>query len=460
MTDINTLFPRRQPATDPQEPALLNWAQNAMLANKNAVIHIENEQQLQQVIAAAAGKVRIMGSRMSSGRMLKLRQPGDTLIDISALRGVLAVEEDSVTFAAGTQLHEVFETLTAMNRMLHASPGVIDSQTLAGAISTGTHGQGLQQSSLADEALRIRLVDAAGTIHEVSCQQPEFAAAQLALGTLGAITAVTLRTRPTTLYTCFKSASSADNLETDLLDWNQRWALSKAWWFPQENKVHTWNARESTPDERERWRNNHGNLVELEETDEQMNAAVDKTLQQMRDDTHIVDENGKPFRTVTRFKDFSDVIGDVYQVFCRGIATPQINIEIGIPLARAPAVIARMKAWYQQSHPHMHYPIILRCTGPSQAWLNPAWQQATCFFGFVVYYAEDGSLSADGLAFLRDAEQLLAQEGGKPHWGKYFDATLYDWPTLYPQWSAFQQVRQRFDPQGKFLNAFMTELLS
>lgn len=460
MTNMHPLFPRRQPEADPQDPRLLNWAQNAALGSKNAVIRVESERQLQEVIAAAAGKVRVMGSRMSPGRMLKLSQPGDTLIDISPLRGVLAVTDESVTFAAGTQLHEVFETLTAMDRMLHASPGVIDSQTLAGAISTGTHGQGLQQSSLADEALGIRVIDAAGNCHEFDRQQPEFAAVQLALGTLGVITAVTLRTRPSALYTCFKSASSADTLETDLLDWNQRWTFSKAWWFPSENKVHAWNARESSADECAQWHDNHGDLVELEETDEQMNATVEKTLAQMRDDTRIVDENGKPFRTITRFKDFSDVIGDVYQVFCRGIATPQINIEIGIPLARAPEVIARMKAWHQQSRPHMHYPIILRCTGPSEAWLSPAWQQATCFFGFVVYYAEDGSLSPEGLDFLRAAEQLLAQEGGKPHWGKYFDASLYDWPTLYPQWSAFQKVRQRVDPQGKFLNTFMTELFS
>ena len=460
MTNMHPLFPRRQPEADPQDPRLLNWAQNAALGSKNAVIRVESERQLQEVIAAAAGKVRVMGSRMSPGRMLKLSQPGDTLIDISPLRGVLAVTDESVTFAAGTQLHEVFETLTAMDRMLHASPGVIDSQTLAGAISTGTHGQGLQQSSLADEALRIRVIDAAGNCHEFDRQQPEFAAVQLALGTLGVITAVTLRTRPSALYTCFKSASSADTLETDLLEWNQRWTFSKAWWFPSENKVHAWNARESSADECAQWHDNHGDLVELEETDEQMNATVEKTLAQMRDDTRIVDENGKPFRTVTRFKDFSDVIGDVYQVFCRGIATPQINIEIGIPLARAPEVIACMKAWHQQSRPHMHYPIILRCTGPSEAWLSPAWQQATCFFGFVVYYAEDGSLSPEGLEFLRAAEQLLAQEGGKPHWGKYFDASLYDWPTLYPQWSAFQKVRQRIDPQGKFLNTFMTVLFS
>lgn len=460
MTETHALFPRRHPQQNAHSPTILNWARNAELAPANAVVKPKNEAQLQEVIATATGSVRMMGSSMSPGRMLALSKPGDVLVDLSRLRGVLAVDDESVTFAAGTSLHEVFTTLTTLNRMLYASPGVIDSQTLAGAISTGTHGQGMKQSSLADEALNIRLVDAAGHIHDIDCNHPSFGAVQLGLGTLGAISAVTLRTCPATLFTCFKSASSADTLADDLRNWNQQWTFSKAWWFPDEDKVHAWNAREANAEEQTLWRDNRGELVALEETDEQMNATVDKTLEQMRDDTKIVDENGKPFRTVTRFKDFSDVIGDVYQVFCRGIATPQINIEIGIPMARVPAVIERMKAWHNDSQPHMHYPIILRCTGASSAWLSPAYQQPTCFFGFVVYYAEDGSLSEEGLEFLRAAEQLLAEEGGRPHWGKYFDPTLYDWPTLYPQWSEFQAIRRRFDPHGKFLNTFMTEVLS
>ena len=94
----------------------------------------------------------------------------------------------------------------------------------------------------------------------------------------------------------------------------------------------------------------------------------------------------------------------------------------------------------------MHYPVILRCTGPSEAWLSPSHGQETCYFGFVVYYAEDGSLSAEGESFLRAVERVLAAEGGRPHWGKYFDESLYDWPALYPQWEAFREVRERARP--------------
>lgn len=458
MTSENRGYPLRNPhpAADGN---VWNWAQNSTLGDKNAVCAPESESELQQLVAASRGKIRVMGSKMSPGRMLKLVEQGDTLVDLSKLRGLIAITDDSATFAGGTPLHEVYEILSGIGRMLPASPGVIASQSLAGALSTGTHGQGLQQSSIADEALSIRLVLADGSIAEYDRDHKWFPAVQLGLGSLGVMTQVTLRTTPSVVYTCFKNAVSADTLEEDLLDWNHNYALSKAWWFPNENQVHVWAAREANAEEIALYQDNNEDLVKQEETSDAMNETIDQTLEHMRSDTKILDENGKPFRTVTRFKDFSDVTGDVYQVFCRGIATPQINVEIGIPLARAGEVIRKIKAWHADTQPHMHYPIILRCTGPSSSWLSPAYQQDTCFFGFVVYYSEDGSLSEEGVNFLRAVEEVLAEEGGRPHWGKYFEAPLYDWAALYPQWHEFASVREALDPQHKFENAFTAALL-
>jgi len=452
-------YPQRQPQRASQGSQLWNWAQNAQLAEHNQVLIPGSEERLREMVAAAPGRLRVMGSRMSPGRMLALDAPEDRLIDTGLLRGMLSHDAQSATFAGGTPLHEVYELLTSMGRMLHASPGVIASQTLAGALATGTHGQGLAQSSIGDEVLRIRMVLADGSVQTFEREHPWFHAVQLGLGCLGIVTAVTLRTRPAAVYTCFKHAVSGDSLATDLLTWNRDYALSKAWWFPEENQVHVWTAREATDCECAQYHDNHGDPVVYQDTSDAMNNTVDRTLKQMRSDTQIRDENGKPFRTVTRFKDFSDITGDIYQVFCRGIATPQINVEIAIPLARAGAVIERIRRWHAENKPHLHYPVILRCTGASESWLSPAWQQESCFFGFVVYYAEDGSLSAEGLAFLQAVEKLLAEEGGRPHWGKYFDASLYSWSALYPQMAAFRAVREALDPQHKFSNAFSQILL-
>ncbi|MEM6160996.1 D-arabinono-1,4-lactone oxidase [Erwinia sp. P6884] len=460
MTREDPGYPRRKTQLSADETRLWNWAQNETIGNRNAVTRPASESELQAVIAASQGKIRVMGSKMSSGRMLKLTEPDDILLDLSLLNGLVAIDDDSATFAAGTPLHEVYEILTGVGRMLPSSPGVIAAQSLAGALATGTHGQGLAQSTLADEALRIRMVLADGSVTEFDRDHPWFNAVQLGLGTLGVVTQVTLRTQPALIYTCFKNAVSADTLEQDLLAWNRDFALSKAWWFPNENQVHVWSAREASEEESKRYHDNDDELIAFDTTSDAMNDTIDQTLEHMRSDTQIVDEDGKPFRTVTRFKDFSDVTGDIYQVFCRGIATPQINVEIGIPLARTAKVIEKIKRWHSETQPHMHYPIILRCTGPSTSWLSPSVGEETCFFGFVVYYAEDGSLSEEGVSFLKAVEKLLAEEGGRPHWGKYFDASLYDWAALYPQWPAFKTVREALDPQRKFSNAFTAELLS
>ncbi len=453
-------YPPREPDHAGEDVRVRNWARNATLAPSASISAPRDEDALRAVLAATEGGVRVIGSRMSPGRMLALAAQGDMLLDLSHLRGLLELGEDHATFAGATTLGEIYACLTAHGRMLPASPGVISSQTLAGALSTGTHGQGLGQSCIADAALSVRMVLADGSVREFDTTHAWFGAVKLGLGLLGVVTQVTLRTVPSPVYSCQKAVTSADTLENDLLTWNRDNTLSKAWWFPDQDQVHVWTAQEATPADVERYRAGGSVLLEDRTTNAVLNSTVETTLQNMRGDTKILDENGKPFQTVNRFKDFSDVTGDVYQVFCRGIATPQINVEIAVPLARAGEVVAAIKRWHAETRPHMHYPVILRATGASDSWLSPSYGQETCFFGFVVYYAEDGSLAPEGVDFLRAVERVLAVEGGRPHWGKYFDESLYDWSSLYPRWAAFRGVRNALDPQHRFDNAFTAALFA
>ena len=460
MERLPAAYPHREPDHVGEDVRTRNWARNATLAPASAVSAPRTEDELRSLLATTSGGVRVIGSRMSPGRMLALAAQGDTLLDLSHLRGLVELGEDHATFAGATTLGEVYARLSAQGRMLPSSPGVIASQTLAGALATGTHGQGLGQSCIADAALSVRMVLADGSVAEFDAGHRWFGAVKLGLGLLGVVTQVTLRTVASPVYVCQKTVTSASTLETDLLAWNRENALSKAWWFPDEDVVHVWTAQEAEPAEVRRYREHGSVLLEGPTTNDVLNSTVDRTLAHMRDDTRILDEQGKPFQTVNRFKDFSDVTGDVYQVFCRGIATPQINVEIGVPLARAGRVVAAIKRWHAETRPHMHYPVILRATGASDSWLSPSYGQETCFFGFVVYYAEDGSLAPEGVDFLRAVERVLAEEGGRPHWGKYFDESLYDWAALYPRWAAFRGVRTALDPQRRFDNAFTASLFA
>ncbi len=459
MTSIQLAYPRREPELIGEDTRLRNWAMNSRLGPPGSVVAPATEEELRDFLSASTGRVRIIGSRMSPGRLIQVADDGGTLLDLSKLSGLVALTDDTATFAGSTPLAEVYALLSARGQMLPASPGVIAEQTLAGALATGTHGQGLQQSSIADAAVAIRMVLADGSVAQFDRDHPDFPAVRVGLGSLGVITEVTLRTQASVVYTCVKNAVDAEHLEVDLKTWNQENALVKAWWFPQEGQVQVWTAGEATEQDTERYRAAGSELLVHATTNATMNSTVEQTLSQLRDDMNGVADDGKSLRTVSRFRDFTDVTGDVYQVFCRGIATPQINVEIAIPLERAGAVITRIKEWHAETRPRMHYPVILRCTGPSEAWLSPSHGRDTCYFGFVVYYAADGSLSAEGEDFLRAVERVLAEEGGRPHWGKYFDESLYDWPVLYPRWDAFCRVREALDPEHRFANAFTTALL-
>ena len=451
-------YPRREPESTGEDEQPRNWARNATLGAPGSVHHPASEAELRALLAATDGHIRVIGSRMSPGRLLALTDDDGTLLDLSRLSGLVSITDNTATFAGATTLADVYAILSARGQMLPSSPGVIAAQTLGGALSTGTHGQGLQQSTIADAAEAVRMVLADGSVQRFDRDHPWFGAVQLGLGSLGVITEVTLRIQRSPVYTCRKDVVSAATLEEDLRTWNLENTLVKAWWFPQEGQVQVWAAQEATDEEAERYRNLGGGLLEHQTVSDAMNETIDKTLRYLRDDTKAVTADDKPSRTVTRFRNFTDVTGDIYQVFCRGIATPQINVEIGVPLDRAGAVIRRIKDWHAETRPRMHYPVILRCTGPSDAWLSPSNGQDTCYFGFVVYYADDGSLSHEGESFLRAVEEVVAAEGGRPHWGKYFDESQYDWAGLYPRWDAFRRVRDTLDPQRRFSNEFITAL--
>ncbi|MHA3702190.1 D-arabinono-1,4-lactone oxidase [Jatrophihabitans sp. YIM 134969] len=457
-TRANLAYPRRDTRPVADDVKILNWARNAALAPRERVQTPWSEAEVQNVLASGSDPVRAIGTRMSPGRLLDLGGTNGTLLDLRHLRGPVEVTADTATFGGATPLQEVYDVLSARGRMLPSSPGVIAEQTLAGALSTGTHGQGLRQGIVADSVLAVRVVSADGEVRVFDRDHPWFPAVQLGLGTLGVTTQVTVRTVPSPVYTCRKTAVGAGGLEYDIVAWNRDHELVKAWWFPDQDQVQLWAAREADAEEVARYRAAGSGLLEHAGTTDTMNATVDQHLEHLRDDTGIVDTDGKPYRTVQRFRDFTDVTGDIYQVFCRGIATPQINVEIGVPLSRAGEVVAAIKEWHARTRPHLHYPIILRCTGPSGAWLSPSHEEATCYFGFVVYYADDGSLSREGEDFLRAVERVLAEHGGRPHWGKYFDESLYDWSALYPAWDRFRAVRDALDPGRRFANAFTSGL--
>ena len=131
---------------------------------------------------AGAARVKVAGAGHS---FTDIACTDGVMIDMSAMRRVLAVDGNEVTVEAGITLHDLGEELRARDLAME-NQGDVDPQTLAGAISTATHGTGGGFGNLPSQVTGVRLVTGTGELVDVR-ERDELRAARVSLGALGAI---------------------------------------------------------------------------------------------------------------------------------------------------------------------------------------------------------------------------------------------------------------------------------
>src|SRR5688572_15209294 len=143
--------------------------------------------------AAAAGRtVRVAGAghsfspvALTDGTLLRLDRL-DRVLDADAASGLVRVE-------AGISLHALNRELLARGLGL-PNLGDIDVQSLAGALATATHGTGARLGNLSMQVEAMELVLGDGSVRTLTGEDGDLLrAARVGLGSLGAVTAVTLR---------------------------------------------------------------------------------------------------------------------------------------------------------------------------------------------------------------------------------------------------------------------------
>ncbi len=145
--------------------------------------------------ATAAGRiVRLAGAGHSFGDLVAT---DGVLLDLDRLADVLTVDRAAglVRVGAGIRLHALDAALDALGLAL-PNLGDIDRQSVAGAISTATHGTGIRLGNLATQVAELELVLADGTVLRCTGDSDDLRAARVAVGALGVIAAVTLRVVP------------------------------------------------------------------------------------------------------------------------------------------------------------------------------------------------------------------------------------------------------------------------
>ncbi|BGP27376.1 D-arabinono-1,4-lactone oxidase [Rhodotorula toruloides] len=170
---------------------------------------------------------------------------GGYILDLKGLNKVLDVDPTSQTFHAegGIVLRDLHTVLLEKGSLAMSCLGSISDQTLAGAISTSTHGSGVSFPSISTCATFLDIVLPLPSAPVVRCsrdpaQDPDlFHAALCGIGAVGIVVGVGMR-----VERAFKLEEEVFSMRFD--DFNKRWreiAESaehvRCWWFPQVGRV-------------------------------------------------------------------------------------------------------------------------------------------------------------------------------------------------------------------------------
>ncbi|WP_419161603.1 FAD-binding protein, partial [Candidatus Palauibacter sp.] len=140
------------------------------------------------------GTVRVVGARHSWNPGI---ETPDALVDVRHFRHVRVHDSRTrVTVGAGCRIGALLKHLTRRGLTL-PSIGLIDRQTVAGAVATGTHGSGRHSMSHYVQSMRIACYGANGNARVLTVDSgPMLRAARCSVGALGVVLEVTLACVP------------------------------------------------------------------------------------------------------------------------------------------------------------------------------------------------------------------------------------------------------------------------
>src|SRR4051794_20475976 len=170
-----------------------NWVGNQSFTPAYAA-EPRDEEEVAALVRAAGERGAGVRVAAATHSFTPIVQTDGLLLDLSAMRGVVSTDPRRKRAQAlpGTLIRDFYEPLWAEGLALR-NQGDIDTQQIAGAVATATHGSGPRYTSLSGVVRGVRLVTASGEVRDIGEDEPDLLhAAQVAVGMLGVMTRLEL----------------------------------------------------------------------------------------------------------------------------------------------------------------------------------------------------------------------------------------------------------------------------
>ncbi len=383
--------------------------------------------------------VRVAGSGHS---FTPLVPTSGTLISLEHMNRVLGIDTSSglVHVEAGITIRELNAVLDRCG-LAFENLGDIDGQTIAGALSTGTHGTGARLGNLPSQirAMEMMLADGQLVTLDSNTFPDAWNAARVSLGALGIITAVTLQTVPAFRLLGVERPIPLEFMLENLDRMSTEHDHLDMYWFPYaDNAFVRYNDRtDDPPTPRSEARRYFDEVVFI-------NGGMQGFARLGRLIPALVPRLNRIETMVARPSRRVDVS---HRIFTTQRLVRFTEMEYAIPREHAVEALRAVRTAIHRSQMPISFPIEVRFVAGDRALLSPGYGRDSCYIAFHVFEGMEYE------AYFRMVEDIMDGFEGRPHWGKQHFQTHETLRARYPEWERFQAVRARMDPVGRFTNA-------
>ena len=412
-----------------------NWSGNQQ-ADPRQLLYPASPEALADMLASSTGSVRCFGGSHSFSALVPTE---DTLVSLEALAGVSRPDPTANIFQvrAGTRLAMASAEAWKLGLSLANEPD-INLQSMAGAIATSTHGSGRQLTSLSGMVESLTLMDANGTTHEISADDGDlFRAAICSLGALGIVTDIRFRAQPA--YRLRESSEVMD-LDTALQRIDQdkdKYRNIEMFAFPRGGTA-ILKTMEEVDDAQDIFPEDNSNdlletVCEVTRHAGWLVPGIQKLLR------YFVDNNVKQ--------------GPAWRVYGNSRTVRFNEMEYTVPADQGVKVLREVCEAIDRDGTNVMFPIEYRYIAPDNSLIGMFSERPGASISVHQYYKQDYQ------SVFSLVEPILQKAAGRPHWGKLHTMQAAQLKDVYPHFETFRQIRRELDPQGRFLNAHLRQVL-
>ena len=371
----------------------------------------------------------------------------ETMLNLDHVSGLVGVDKQRkrVRFLAGTRLRDVPALLRPFGLAL-ANQGDVDPQSLAGAISTSTHGTGINYTGFAGTVTGLTLIDASGNTRTYSIDEdPELLRlVVVSVGALGVVVEVEMQCVDAFDLLAEESGIAFDELMDNWEELSRGVDHFESYWFPHTDRAMVKaNTRLEPNGER---RSRFKALIDDELIG---NGAFAAALALGRLIPGTIPTLNKFATAVISNNRYRSAAHDVF-VSPRRVRFHEM--EYAVPLADGPATVREIRRFIDEQDWLIGFPMELRTTAADDVALSTASGRESMYIAFHIPRALNPQ------DYMPKLEPILRAAGGRPHWGKMNSLSRNDFAQLYTRFDEFCELREKMDPEWKFGSAYLRKL--